>query len=216
MTTPHDHPDHDHAAHGPTFAPGSLCCPECGEPARPVPPRDWPLNGFVPRPAASHHDGTPLCPVPGPDGSRPAEPVGVPARLTVWQAVRQSWLIHPDWTVADYLAWLDDEAYDTGTLTGDPAEVVGRWLAEHRRTAPLSRPADDARVYVVAGGDMVAVFDNPDSAGIQHAVMEAAGLDAEVHALSTTEWERAAYLVRAANPGLVISDTRPGHGGDPS
>lgn len=58
MTTPHGHPDHDHDAHGPTFAPG-LRCPECGEPARPVPPRDWPLNGFTPRPVTSHHDGTP-------------------------------------------------------------------------------------------------------------------------------------------------------------
>lgn len=64
MTTPHNHP------HGPTVAPGSLCCPECAERARPVPPRRWPLDGFASRPAASHHDGTPLCPVPGPNGSQ--------------------------------------------------------------------------------------------------------------------------------------------------
>ncbi|WBB53873.1 hypothetical protein [Verrucosispora sp. WMMD573] len=152
MTTHHNHP------HGPTVTPGSLRCPECGEPARPAPPRRWPLDGFAPRPATSHHDGTPLCPVPGPHGSQPVEPIATPtqARLTIWQAVRQSWLIHPDWTVADHLAWLNDEAYDTGTLTGDPAEVVGRWLAEHRRTALMSRPADEARVYMVAGGDRVA------------------------------------------------------------
>ncbi|BCJ63015.1 hypothetical protein [Polymorphospora rubra] len=215
MTNPHDHTNYDHDAHGPTLAPGSLRCPECGEPARPVPPRDWPLNEFVPRPAASHHDGTPLCPVPGPNGSQPADPIGVPARLTMWQAVRQSWLIHPDWTVADHLAWLDGEGYDTGTLTGDPVEV-GRWLAEHRRTTPLSRPADDAPVYVVAGGDVVAVFDNADSAGIQHGVMEAAGLDTSVYTASATQWETVAPVLRIANPGLVISDTRPGRNGEAS
>lgn len=77
MTTPH----HPPAAHGLTVAPGSLRCPECEEPARIMPPRDWPLDGFALRPATSHHDGTALCPVPSPDGSRPAEPVGAPARL---------------------------------------------------------------------------------------------------------------------------------------
>jgi len=181
-----------------------------------VPPREWPLAAFVPRPAASHLDGTPLCPVPSPHGSQPAEPAGASARLTLWQAVRQSWLVHPDWTAADHLAWLDDEAYDTATLSGDPAEVVGRWLAEHRRTAPLSAPVDDARVYVVAGGDMVAVFDNPDSAGIQHAVMEAAGLDTRVYTLSATQWEAVVPLVRTGDPGLVISDTRTAPHGEPS
>jgi hypothetical protein len=52
----------------------SPVCPECGEPARAAPPREWPLAGFTPRPRYSHHDGTPLCPVVGPDGYTPAEP----------------------------------------------------------------------------------------------------------------------------------------------
>ena len=51
-----------------------LVCPECGEPAHTVPPREWPLAGFAPRPGFSHHDGTPLCPVVGPDGYTPAAP----------------------------------------------------------------------------------------------------------------------------------------------
>jgi hypothetical protein len=50
--------------------------PECGEPARKVPPREWPLAGWAPRPRFSHHDGTPLCPVVGPDGYTPAETTG--------------------------------------------------------------------------------------------------------------------------------------------
>lgn len=59
--------------------PGLLRCPECGEPARTVAPSDWPMPETMPRPAASHHDGTPLCPVPGPHGSQPAEPITDPA-----------------------------------------------------------------------------------------------------------------------------------------
>ena len=53
-----------------------LVCPECGEPARAVPPHEWPLAGWAPRPRFSHHDGTPLCPVVGPDGYTPAETTG--------------------------------------------------------------------------------------------------------------------------------------------
>lgn len=56
----------------------TLTCPECGEPARPAPPHEWEwlLSGWKPRPAFSHHDGTPLCPVIGPDGYEPADPIG--------------------------------------------------------------------------------------------------------------------------------------------
>ncbi len=60
----------------PTGTPGPLVCPECGEPPRAAPPREWPLAGWKPRPRYSHHDGTPLCPVVGPDGYTPAEPTG--------------------------------------------------------------------------------------------------------------------------------------------
>lgn len=148
----------------------------------------------------------------GPHGSQPATPVGVPARLTVWQAVRQSWLIHPDWTVEDHLSWLVGEGYDdTDTIEGDPAEVLGRWLVEHRRTARLDVPTvtpGAARVYVVAGGDMVAVFDNPDAAGIQRTVMQAANLDTIASAMTPAQWETARAVLRAEHPHLVITDVR--------
>ncbi|BCJ51791.1 hypothetical protein Asp14428_32660 [Actinoplanes sp. NBRC 14428] len=204
MTTPPHHHDR-------TNEPGSLRCPECGQPARPVPPREWPLAGFAARPGASHLDGTPLCPVYGPHGAQPAAPVGAPARLTMWQAVRLSWLAHPEWTVADHLAWLDGEGYDTDLLDGDPDEIVGRWLAEHGRTARLIVPptAADGRVHVVAGGDMVAVFDNPDAAGIQCMVMEAAGLHTIASAMTPAQWDTARAVLRAEYPDLVISDARP-------
>ncbi|MDG4793520.1 hypothetical protein [Micromonospora sp. WMMD1082] len=154
--------------------------------------------------------------MPGPNGSQPAEPIGVAPRLTMWQAVRQSWLAHPDWTVAEHLAWLDGEGYDTASVTGEPAELIGRWVAGHRRSVPLSLPADEPRVYVVAGGDMVAVFDDPGSAGAHICVMEAAGITAEAYTLSASKWEHAAPIVRIANPRLVITDTRSGHADGPS
>jgi hypothetical protein len=208
MTTPpHDHDN----GHDRPDEPGSLRCPECRAAARPVPPRDWPLAGFAARPGASHLDGTPLCPVYGPHGAQPAEPVGAPARLTTWQAVRQSWLTHPDWTSADHLAWLDGEGYDTDLIDGDPDEVIGRWLAEHRRTARLTVPPDStgaARVYVVAGGDMVAVFDNPDAAGIQRTVMQAANLDTIASVMTPAQWDTALAILRAEHPELVITDAR--------
>lgn len=204
MTTPHNHhPHRDHAAHGPTPPPGSLRCPECGEPARPVPPRDWPLDGFASRPDASHHDGTPLCPVPGPTGSQPAEPIGAPARLTIW-------------TIADHLAWLDDEGYDTGTLTGDPAEVVGRWLADHRRTAPVPRPTDDPTVYMVAGGDMVAVFDSAEKADIMAVTMTAANLEPVTLPLTEAQWEQAHAVLRSQQPHITVTDARSSRTADAS
>ncbi|WP_236718643.1 hypothetical protein [Actinoplanes sp. TFC3] len=201
-TPPHDH---DRPAE-----PGSLRCPECGEPARPVPPREWPLAGFAAGPGASHLDGTALCPVPGPHGSQPAEPVGAPARLTMWQTVRQSWLTHPDWTTADHLAWLDGEGYDTDLIDGDPAEVISQWLTGHRRTARLIEPstATEARVYVVAGGDMVAVFNNPDAADIQRTVMEAANLDTIASSMTPGQWDIAREILLAEHPTLVITDAR--------
>src|SRR5438067_2874333 len=56
--------------------PMPLVCPACGERAHAAPPNQWPLAGWAPRPRFSHHDGTPLCPVVGPDGYTPAEPTG--------------------------------------------------------------------------------------------------------------------------------------------
>lgn len=247
-TTPPHRPDPDHthgtdpdstgAAAGhptrPTVADvTALCCSECREPASAVPPTEWPLAGWAPRTAYSHLDGTELCPVPvlAPGGSGPAEPVAVPARLTVWQAVRQSWLIHPDWTVTDHLAWLDDEAYDLDAMHGDPATVIAGWLAWYRRAAtgavagsslpdppvpsalPVGPAAPPEAVHVVAGGSMVAAFADEASAGIQHDVMTLAGIDTTAYRLTWARWVQVRAELRARHPETVIIDVS---GGDQS
>ncbi|MGC4779897.1 hypothetical protein [Micromonospora chalcea] len=136
--------------------------------------------------------------------------MGVPARLTLWQAVRQTWLAHPDWTVTDHLAWLDGEGYDTATADGAPADLIGRWLAAHRCAASLSWLADHGRVYAILGADLLIVFDDADSAGDVLTVLRVAQVPAEVHVFDAAGWNEVARLVRAVNPDLVIRDSRPG------
>ena len=55
---------------------GTRVCPECGEPARHLPPTarfPWAAH-HLPVPQWSHTDGEPLCPVPSDTGRQPAEP----------------------------------------------------------------------------------------------------------------------------------------------
>lgn len=59
------------------MSPMNLICPECGEPAQQRPPTDlvpWQPHG-QPTPAYSHRDGSALCPVIGPGGYQPADPI---------------------------------------------------------------------------------------------------------------------------------------------
>ncbi|QBI55485.1 hypothetical protein [Streptomonospora litoralis] len=49
-----------------------LFCPQCEEPVRHMPPRIWATG--TDRPAYSHRDGEPLCPVRTGTGHRPADP----------------------------------------------------------------------------------------------------------------------------------------------
>ncbi|WP_433615324.1 hypothetical protein ACQP2P_11240 [Dactylosporangium sp. CA-139114] len=143
----------------PHTEPPGLVCPECGEPARAVPPTEWPLDGSAARPGHSHHDGTPLCPVPAhPGGSQPAEPVAA-SRSTA-----------PD---------------TTSPATADPAPCP---------EAPAPTPPEV--VYLVAGGDMVAVFADEASADIQETVMIGAGLDTIRRRLTWAGWTQARAELR--------------------
>ena len=178
----------------------------------PVPPREWPLAGFAARPGASHLDGTRCARCTARTArNRPNRWAHRPGSRCGRPSVRTGSPI-PIGRVADHLAWLDGEGYDTDLIDGDPAEVIDRWLTEHAPYGPADRARSttaEARVYVVAGGDMVAVFDNPDAAGIQRTVMEAAGLDTIASAMTPGQWDIAREILRAEHPDLVISDVRP-------
>lgn len=70
-----------------------------------------------------------------------------------------------------------------------------------RRTAQTPPPAHTADVYLVAGGDLVAVFTDADAAAVQHTVMTGANLDPITRRLSAHEWPR----VRARRRGTRIA-----------
>lgn len=72
-------------------------------------------------------------------------------------------------------------------------------------TSPGTEP-----VHVVAGGDMVAVFSDRDSAVIHYTVMVGANLDAIMRTLSADQWAEVHALVRATAPEVVIVDHRAG------
>ncbi|MDG4807614.1 hypothetical protein O7634_12715 [Micromonospora sp. WMMD1120] len=79
----------------------------------------------------------------------------------------------------------------------------------HRTPPP--RPADEARVYVVAGGDMVAVFDSADEAGIMSVTMTGANLEPDTLCLTEAQWEQAHAMLRSQLPHITVTDARPTH-----
>jgi hypothetical protein len=55
--------------------------------------------------------------------------------LTAFELVKQSWLIHPDWTVEDHVSFMQWEVVST-TYTFDQ---VSMWLHQLRRTSPIAK-----------------------------------------------------------------------------
>jgi hypothetical protein len=70
--------------------------------------------------------------------------------------------------------------------------------------------ASDEAVYIVAGGDMVAVFADQDSARVQRIVMTGANLDPTMWRLSPAQWATARARLRLVNPDIEIVDARLG------
>jgi hypothetical protein len=77
-------------------------------------------------------------------------------------------------------------------------------------TSPVTGTADAGPVYVVAGGDMVAVFTDLDSAAIEYMVMVGANLEPIVRKVRADQWAVMRAGLRATVPGLVIVDVRDG------
>ncbi|MDI6101190.1 hypothetical protein QLQ12_21480 [Actinoplanes sp. NEAU-A12] len=74
----------------------------------------------------------------------------------------------------------------------------------------VAAPSDTGPVYVVAGGDMVAVFTDLDSAAIEFMVMVGANLEPIVRKVRADQWALMRAGLRATVPGLVIVDLRDG------
>lgn len=160
-------------------------CPECHEPARPCPPHRWvPANG--PRPAWSHVDGEPLCPVVGVDGYRPARRGRM---LTALRAVRPN-------------------RADLRPSAGGTRRAVTRRTVQR----PVGAASSDTVVFVVAGGDMVAVFDNAEAAGSMAVTMTGANLEPVTLRVTSAQWDEARAVLRSQQPHITIMDARSGRG----
>lgn len=167
-----------------------LACPVCYEPARSCPPRRW-LAAYGPRPSWSHVDGEPLCPVAGANGSRPARR---PCMVTVLRRARPR------------RRWRSVPARRT---------VTRRTVARYRSGCPTGVPPP-GEVYLVAGGDMVAVFDNPEAAGIMAVAMTGANLEPVTLRLTSAQWDQAHAVLRTEQPHITVTDARPGRAGGAS
>lgn len=78
-----------------------------------------------------------------------------------------------------------------------------------RRTVGAPPPGD-APVFLVTGGDMVAVFDNAEAAGIMAITMTGTNLEPVTLRLTSAQWERAYAVLRAEHPHITVTDARPG------
>ena len=93
--------------------------------------------------------------------------------------------------------------------TGAPAAATTP--TESSRPAPAPAPAGP--VYLVAGGDLVALFDTRDAADIMLVTMVGANLDPVTACLSAARWDEVRAGLLAEAPGVTITDTRTGRAG---
>lgn len=77
-------------------------------------------------------------------------------RLTLENAIRQSWLIHPDWDARTHEAWLEDEGYEF--KVGEVQDILER-LQRRDHAVEVERALTGAFGEVLAGADPIAVAD---------------------------------------------------------
>ncbi|GIM87078.1 hypothetical protein [Salinispora arenicola] len=92
--------------------------------------------------------------------------------------------------------------------TGEPTAATTPADSSPPDSAPPTGP-----VYLVAGADLMALFDTRDTADIMLVTMVGANLDPVTACLYAARWDevRAGLLADAA--GVTITDTRPGRAG---
>ncbi|OJF13147.1 hypothetical protein [Couchioplanes caeruleus] len=85
--------------------------------------------------------------------------------------------------------------------------------AEPGPTAPATAPEPAGQVYLVAGGDLVALFDTREAADIMLVTMIGANLDPVTACLSAARWDEVRADLLARVPALTITDARTGRAG---
>jgi hypothetical protein len=95
---------------------------------------------------------------------------------------------------------------------GYRASVTRRAITRRAVARPAGvRPATvDEAVFLVAGGDMVAVFDNAEAAGIMAVTMTGANLEPVSVRLTPAQWDKARAVLRSQQPHITITDARSG------
>ncbi|GAA4466615.1 hypothetical protein GCM10023170_077790 [Phytohabitans houttuyneae] len=137
-------------------------------------------------------DGEPLCPVVGASGYRPARRGCV---LTALRPARPS-----------------RSACHRSRFARARRAVARRTV----RRPVGGPPPDNGEVYLVAGGDTVAVFDNPDAAGMMAVTMTGANLEPVTLRVTSAQWEQARAVLRTEQPHITVTDARSGRaGGEP-
>lgn len=94
--------------------------------------------------------------------------------------------------------------------TGAPAPADTS-RPDHATPTPAPDPAGP--VFLVAGGDLVALFDTRDAADIMLTTMIGANLDPVTACLSAERWDEVRAGLLADAPGVTITDTRAGRAG---
>ncbi|GIF16873.1 hypothetical protein [Actinoplanes teichomyceticus] len=105
----------------------------------------------------------------------------------------------------------------TGYRPADPHPAPPARRARRRVGTPAGAPTTDVDVasgpgpvYVVAGGDMDAVFTDRDSAAIEYMVMVGANLEPIARTVRADRWAVIRARLIATVPGLVVVDLRAG------
>jgi hypothetical protein len=115
----------------------------------------------------------------------------------------------------------------TSTGTGDPTTTDPRQetrpmttpppppgtIAEPGPAVPATAPEPVGPVYLVAGGDLVALFDTREAADIMLVTMVGANLDPVTACLSAARWDEVRAALLARLPTVTITDARTGRAG---
>lgn len=97
--------------------------------------------------------------------------------------------------------------------TGEPTVATTPPGPSPPTSTPAPAPESGGPVYLVASGDLVALFDTAKAADIMAVTMVGANLDPVTACLSAARWDEVRAELLADAPGVTITDTRTGRAG---